>query len=58
VVNQWLKKAVLLYFRCNDMRLMESGSPGPFWDKVPTRFEGFGEADFRALGLARRCPAR
>jgi len=50
VVNQWLKKAVLLYFRCNDMRVMGSGSPGPFWDKVPTRFEGFGEADFRALG--------
>ena len=41
VVNQWLKKAVLLYFRCNDMRVMESGAPGPFWDKVPTRFEGF-----------------
>jgi 2,3,4,5-tetrahydropyridine-2-carboxylate N-succinyltransferase len=50
VVNQWLKKAVLLYFRCNDMRLMQAGAPGPFWDKVPTRFEGFGEADFRALG--------
>src|SRR6478752_3009416 len=50
VVNQWLKKAVLLYFRCNDMRLMESGSPGPFWDKVPTRFEGFSAEDFRALG--------
>jgi 2,3,4,5-tetrahydropyridine-2-carboxylate N-succinyltransferase len=50
VVNQWLKKAVLLYFRCNDMRVMEAGAPGPFWDKVPTRFEGFGEAEFRALG--------
>ena len=48
-VNQWLKKAVLLYFRCNDMRLMD-GAPGPFWDKVPTRFEGFGADDFRALG--------
>jgi 2,3,4,5-tetrahydropyridine-2-carboxylate N-succinyltransferase len=49
-VNQWLKKAVLLYFRCNDMRLMEAGAPGPFWDKVPTRFEGFSAEDFRALG--------
>jgi len=48
-VNEWLKKAVLLYFRCNDMRVME-GAPGPFWDKVPTRFEGFAEAEFRALG--------
>ncbi len=49
-VNEWLKKAVLLYFRCNDMRLLPSPSPGPYWDKVPTRFEGFDEADFRALG--------
>ena len=32
VVNQWLKKAVLLYFRCNDMRLVEAASPGPYWD--------------------------
>lgn len=49
-VNQWLKKAVLLYFRCNEMRLVPSASPGPFWDKVPTRFEGFDEAAFRQLG--------
>ena len=49
-VNEWLKKAVLLYFRCNDMQVMAAGSPGPFWDKVPTRFEGFDEAAFRALG--------
>ena len=49
-VNEWLKKAVLLYFRCNDMRVMPSGAPGPFWDKVPTRFEGFDEAAFRGLG--------
>jgi len=49
-VNEWLKKAVLLYFRCNDMQLVPSSSPGPFWDKVPTRFEGFDEAAFRALG--------
>jgi 2,3,4,5-tetrahydropyridine-2,6-dicarboxylate N-succinyltransferase len=50
-VNQWLKKAVLLYFRCNDMRLVEAASPGPYFDKVPTRFEGFDEAAFRALGV-------
>ena len=50
VVNEWLKKAVLLYFRCNDMRVMPAGAPGPFWDKVPTRFEGFDEAAFRELG--------
>ncbi|MBC7656030.1 MAG: 2,3,4,5-tetrahydropyridine-2,6-dicarboxylate N-succinyltransferase [Frankiaceae bacterium] len=50
LVNEWLKKAVLLYFRCNDMRVMDAGAPGPFWDKVPTRFEGFDEAAFRSLG--------
>ena len=49
-VNEWLKKAVLLYFRCNDMRLVPAASPGPYWDKVPTRFEGFDAAGFRDLG--------
>lgn len=48
-VNEWLKKAVLLYFRVNDMQLVE-GYPAPAWDKVPARFESFGEADFRKLG--------
>ena len=48
-VNEWLKKAVLLYFRCNDMQIMD-GAPGPYWDKVPTRFEDFDEAEFRDLG--------
>ena len=49
-VHQWLKKAVLLYFRCNDMHLMEA-DPAPFWDKVPLRFEDFDQADFRELGV-------
>ncbi len=49
-VNEWLKKAVLLYFRCNDMQVMP-GAPGPYFDKVPTRFEGFDDAAFRALGV-------
>ncbi|HEY4554992.1 MAG TPA: 2,3,4,5-tetrahydropyridine-2,6-dicarboxylate N-succinyltransferase, partial [Lysobacter sp.] len=48
-VNEWLKKAVLLYFRVNEMEVVES-YPAPFWDKVPARFEGFAEADFRKLG--------
>jgi 2,3,4,5-tetrahydropyridine-2,6-dicarboxylate N-succinyltransferase len=48
-INEWLKKAVLLYFRCNDMQVMP-GAPGPYFDKVPTRFEGFDDAAFRALG--------
>jgi len=50
LVNEWLKKAVLLYFRTRDMQLME-GEPAPFWDKVPLRFEGFGETQFRKLGV-------
>ena len=49
-VNEWLKKAVLLYFRTRDMQLME-GEPSPFWDKVPLRFTGFGETQFRKLGV-------
>jgi 2,3,4,5-tetrahydropyridine-2-carboxylate N-succinyltransferase len=53
-VNQWLKKAVLLYFRTNANRLM-AADPAPYFDKVPLRFEGFDEARFRALG-ARAVP--
>jgi 2,3,4,5-tetrahydropyridine-2-carboxylate N-succinyltransferase len=48
-VSEWLKKAVLLYFRVNEMEVVES-YPAPFWDKVPARFEGYAEADFRKLG--------
>ena len=49
-VNEWLKKAVLLFFRTQEMALIDA-QPAPFWDKVPSRFEGFGESDFRALGV-------
>jgi 2,3,4,5-tetrahydropyridine-2-carboxylate N-succinyltransferase len=48
-VNQWLKKAVLLYFRTQDMAVVDA-APAPFWDKVPARFAGFDEAAFRQLG--------
>ena len=48
-VNQWLKKAVLLYFRTQVMQMMDA-TPAPFWDKVPSRFAGFDEAAFRQLG--------
>src|SRR3546814_3110722 len=50
IVNEWLKKAVLLYFRVQDMELVES-YPSPFWDKIPLRFEEFDEAAFRKLGV-------
>ena len=48
-VNQWLKKAVLLYFRTQDMTVV-AAAPAPFWDKVPARFAGYDEAGFRQLG--------
>ena len=51
-VNQWLKKAVLLSFRFNDNRMMPGGPNGSsWWDKVPTKFEGWSENTFREAGL-------
>ena len=53
LVNQWLKKAVLLSFRLNDMALI-AGGPGQdthWWDKVPSKFAGWGEAEFRKAGF-------
>jgi 2,3,4,5-tetrahydropyridine-2,6-dicarboxylate N-succinyltransferase len=51
-VNDWLKKAVLLSFRLNDNQVMEFGSAGaPAFDKVPLKFEGWNEDDFRAAGV-------
>ena len=49
-VNEWLKKAVLLYFRVNDMAVVDS-QPAPFWDKVESRFAGYDEARFRQAGV-------
>jgi len=47
VVNQWLKKAVLLGFRIHPNALMSGGpADGNFYDKVPSKFEGWSEADF------------
>ena len=52
IVNQWLKKAVLLSFRLNAMTVI-GGGPGQavWWDKVPSKFEGWGENRFRAAGF-------
>ncbi|MEP3247682.1 MAG: 2,3,4,5-tetrahydropyridine-2,6-dicarboxylate N-succinyltransferase [Sneathiella sp.] len=52
-VNQWLKKAVLLSFRLNDMEMIEGG-PGAntnWYDKVPSKFAGWGENRFREAGF-------
>lgn len=51
-VNQWLKKAVLLSFRLNDMQAIPGGPGGAtWWDKVPSKFSGWDEARFRAAGF-------
>jgi 2,3,4,5-tetrahydropyridine-2-carboxylate N-succinyltransferase len=51
-VNQWLKKAVLLSFRLNDMQIMDGGAHGAtWWDKVPSKFQGWGENRFREAGF-------
>ena len=52
VVNQWLKKAVLLSFRLNDNVVMDGGSAGaPAYDKVPSKFDGWDEARFAEAGI-------
>ena len=51
-VNQWLKKAVLLSFRLNDNSLVDNGPGAGHWfDKVPSKFSGWNEAEFRAAGF-------
>jgi 2,3,4,5-tetrahydropyridine-2-carboxylate N-succinyltransferase len=58
-VNEWLKKAVLLSFRLNANQLMGQGSvgssgkvePGPWWDKAPTKFDGWSSAQFIEAGF-------
>ena len=51
-VNQWLKKAVLLSFRINDMEAIPGGPGGAhWWDKVPSKFEGWDENRFRDAGF-------
>jgi 2,3,4,5-tetrahydropyridine-2-carboxylate N-succinyltransferase len=51
-VHQWVKKAVLLSFRLRDNELIGNGPGGArWWDKVPSKFDGWGEAEFRAAGF-------
>ncbi len=58
VVHQWLKKAVLLSFRLNDMELIKGGparalgsSSTTWWDKVPSKFQGWTAKKFRDAGF-------
>ena len=52
VVHQWLKKAVLLSFRLNPMELIPGG-PGAaqWWDKVPSKFAGWGQKEFESAAF-------
>lgn len=55
-VNQWAKKAVLLYFRLHDMRWLGGGpdfgdQASGWWDKVPSKFAGWREVEFRQAGF-------
>jgi 2,3,4,5-tetrahydropyridine-2-carboxylate N-succinyltransferase len=51
-VNQWAKKAVLLGFRIKDMELQSGGPQGHnWWDKVDSKFKGWGAEEFQAAGF-------
>jgi len=51
-VNQWAKKAVLLGFRIKDMELQDGGPQGGgWWDKVDSKFRGWGESEWRKAGF-------
>ncbi len=52
VVNQWVKKAILLSFRLNDPHRMDGGpDSSSWWDKVPVKFEKWKTKDFRQAGF-------
>ena len=56
-VNQWLKKAVLLSFKINDMDIISGGpqsvnnGPANWWDKVHSKFSGWGKEEFKTAGF-------
>ena len=51
-VNEWLKMAILLSFRLNDMTLTENNSAGDIaYDKVPLKFDGWQQEDFQKAGF-------
>ena len=56
-VNQWLKKAVLLSFKINDMDIISGGPQSPnigpanWWDKIPSKFSGWNKDEFRTAGF-------
>lgn len=51
VVNEWLKKAVLLSFRLTESTTMAGAGGAPVYDKVPMKFDGWGDNRFREAGF-------
>src|SRR4051812_33119122 len=51
ITHQWIKKAVLLYFRTHDNRLMPATGTNAWFDKVPLRFDGYTDPQFRDAGF-------
>ncbi|MFM8374562.1 MAG: 2,3,4,5-tetrahydropyridine-2,6-dicarboxylate N-succinyltransferase [Phenylobacterium sp.] len=49
--HQWVKQAILLSFRLNPNRVHHAPGPGPYWDKVDTKFEGWEAPRFEAAGF-------
>ena len=51
ITHQWIKKAVLLYFRTHDNQVMPASGGAAWFDKVPLQFEGYTDARFREGGF-------
>jgi 2,3,4,5-tetrahydropyridine-2,6-dicarboxylate N-succinyltransferase len=51
ITHQWIKKAVLLYFRTHDNQVMPASGRDAWFDKVPLRFQGYSDAQFREGGF-------
>ena len=52
ILNQWIKKAVLLSFQVTNQKLISSGPGKAFWwDKVPSKFDGWKKNDFERAGF-------
>ena len=51
ITHQWAKQAILLFFRLTPNALIEAPAPGPYWDKVPSKFTGWDAQRFAAAGF-------
>ena len=51
ITHQWAKQAILLYFRLYPNELIKSPAPGPYYDKVPSKFTGWTEDRFKKAGF-------